>query len=95
MTHYMHILHIQSHFFLDVTMSLTLRTFLSTTLRIKNTNSRNNPRASAKAAMTSSKKYWYHVRSSAAERMCGAPLCLITYSVQNTACSSGVIGWSR
>jgi hypothetical protein len=35
------------------------------------------------------------VRSSTAERMCGAPLCRITYSVQNTAVCSGVSGWSR
>ena len=41
-------------------------------------------------AMTSNSRYWYHVRSSAADLMCGAPPCLMTYSVQKTAVSSGV-----
>jgi len=41
-------------------------------------------------AMTSNSRHWYHVRSSAADRRCGAPPCLMTYSVQKMAVSSGV-----
>lgn len=44
-------------------------------------------------AATSKSRYWYHDRSTAAERKCGAPPCLMTYSVQKMAVSSGV--WGR
>jgi hypothetical protein len=44
------------------------------------------------AAKTSSGRYWYKVRSKAAERKCGAPPCLMTYSVQKMAVSGGVWG---
>ena len=69
--------------------------FFKMTLHINNRISRIQKLASAITAVTSSRKYWYHVRSSTAERKWGAPLCRITYSVQYTACCSGVSGWSR
>lgn len=45
-------------------------------------------------AITSNKKYWYHVRFRPWDFKCAAPLCRITYSVQYTTDFSGVIGRS-
>jgi hypothetical protein len=42
--------------------------FFNITLHTKNRRNINVKLASARTAMTSSKKYWYQVRSSAAER---------------------------
>jgi hypothetical protein len=50
---------------------------------------------STMTAMTSNSRYWYHVRSSAADRRCGAPPYLMMYSDQKMAVSSGVLGRSR
>jgi len=69
--------------------------FFKITLHTDNRRRRTETLASASTAMTSSRKYWYQARSSTAERKWGAPLCRITYSVQYTACSIGVSGWSR
>lgn len=46
-------------------------------------------------AMTSRSKYWYSGRSAPAVLKCGAPRCLITYSVQKMAVSMGDNGLSR
>lgn len=46
-------------------------------------------------ATTSSNRYWYQVRLRAAERRCGAPLCLNAYSTQKTPFSKGFMGSSR
>jgi hypothetical protein len=45
-------------------------------------------------AETSRSRYWYQERSRAADRRCGAPLCLMTYSVQKIAVSRADIGRS-
>jgi hypothetical protein len=42
--------------------------FLKVALRIRNVTAEAAPKASASTAMTSSRKYWYQARSSAAER---------------------------
>jgi len=49
----------------------------------------------AKVPMTSREWYWKKFKSLAAERIWRAPLCLMTYSDQNAALSTGVSGWSR
>jgi hypothetical protein len=46
-------------------------------------------------ASMSNSRYWYQARSSIAGRKCGAPLCLITYSVQKMAVSIADIGLSK
>jgi hypothetical protein len=46
-------------------------------------------------ARTSRSRYWYQARSSTAGCKCGAPLCLMTYSVQKMAVSKADIGLSR
>jgi len=46
-------------------------------------------------AITSRSRYWYQARSRIAGRKCGAPLCLMTYSVQKMAVSKADIGLSR
>ncbi len=45
-------------------------------------------------AITSNNKYWYNGISALATLKWGAPLCLITYSVQYIAVSRGDIGRS-
>lgn len=45
--------------------------------------------------ITSKECSWAKFNSRAAERKCGAPLCLSTYSVQYTALSNGDSNWSR
>ena len=50
--------------------------------------------AVSSTSITSREWYWKKFRSRAAERKWVAPLCLSTYSVQNTARSSGWSGWS-
>jgi hypothetical protein len=45
-------------------------------------------------ANTSRRRYWYQASSTAAVCRCGAPACLMTYSVQNTAVSRGDTGRS-
>jgi hypothetical protein len=84
-------------FFLSLCFSRALPTinFFKMNLHTDNRMSKMKTTASASTAMTSSSKYWYQARSSTAERKWGVPLCRITYSVQYTACSSGVSGWSR
>lgn len=47
------------------------------------------------AARISSSRYWYQARPNIAGRKCGAPLCLIMYSVQKMAVSIADIGLSR
>ena len=37
---------------------------------------------------------WIQVRSNSGDRSCGAPFCLMTYSVQKTALSTGDSNWS-
>ena len=45
-------------------------------------------------ANKSRRRYWYQASSAAAVRRCGAPACLMTYSVQKMAVSRGDIGLS-
>ena len=95
--YYTHYVHLDFIFLLESLFSLydfPRNNFLKIILHTNNRMSRLETLASASTAMTSSRKYWYQARSSTDESKWGAPLCRITYSVQYTACWSGVSGWS-
>jgi hypothetical protein len=53
-----------------------------------------NITAERSTAETSRSRYWYQKRSLAADRRCGAPPCLTTYSLQKIAVSREDIGRS-
>jgi hypothetical protein len=63
-------------------------------LVIKNVATDVNIIADRSAAETSRSRYWYQGRSRAADRRCGAPPCLTTYSAQKIAVSRADSGRS-
>ena len=65
-----------------------------TALRKRYIIMREQSRISISVMITSSNKYWCQGRSAPADRRCGAPLCLSTYSVQKMAVCKGVMGRS-
>lgn len=54
----------------------------------------NNPTMASRKAKTSRQWYWYQLRLCDCTRKCLAPLLRMTNSIQNTASSSGLMGWS-
>jgi hypothetical protein len=64
-------------------------------LKIRNKMKEKRMDVTISTKVTSISICWYHVRSKAADRKCAAPPCLMTYSVQKMAVSSGDCGRSR
>lgn len=79
-------------FFLNFVFSLFTNMNKYRTTNLFTTNSKIN--ATKKKAITSSRKYWKKLSFSAATLRCSAPLCLMTYSTQNTNLSWAATGLS-
>jgi len=65
-----------------------------TVLVTKNMAAHADTTTAMNTANTSRRRYWYQASSTAAVRRCGAPACLMTYSVQKMAVSRGDSGLS-